>query len=206
LRAVSSNGSVDLLPATVPAVLAAIKTRGGKVTRTQLVTLQAPKINAGSQAVCDAAALAHMVWGLRNQPAIHYSELLSGPENRAMWLQNPSILPQWTDCSGWCVETHKVGGLEDPAGQKYAGVGNSTEICTHLQRVQEHQLQPVDIVTFGVGGSEHAALVYDVSEAGITLCSHGQEAGPLLVTLESECAAHGNGPMQFLRRGVPVAA
>lgn len=211
LRAVSSTGSVDILPEHVKDVLAAITKRKGEVTRQETVNVKTPHVTVGTlaiqQAECDALGHAHMMWGLKNESRIHYSELLEGPHRRDMWLGHPTILDQWLDCSAWCVQVDMVAGLVDPTGHGYGHVGNSTDIAAHLTHITESQLQPMDTVTFGADGSQHAAKVYNVSvHGGITLCSHGQEAGPLLVTLESEHAAHGNGPIQYLRRGVKVPA
>jgi hypothetical protein len=82
------------------------------------------------------------------------------------------------DCSKGVQYLCHWGGAPDPMGNGWGPYGNSQTICLRLQHVASPgDLEPGDVVTFGVYGSEHAAMVY-AAGADPVLWSFGHQGAP----------------------------
>lgn len=69
----------------------------------------------------------------------------------------------------------------DPMGTNFQGGGNSTTICLALEHLTDpRQLEVGDLVTFGPGGDEHAAMVIEADpvNGNPLLFSDGHQGAP----------------------------
>lgn len=113
----------------------------------------------------------------------------------------------YADCSFGVKDLCALAGVPDPTGNQFNGWGNSTSIYLHLPHIELSEIQPGDIVLFGVQGSVHATMVYAVGKRTadtVRVWSHGQERGPIIVTLAVEVAAHPGQPVTFCRAVAPT--
>ena len=76
----------------------------------------------------------HAKWGALPSvsPKMHYTE----DSRRDDWLVNnePSKLPQWTDCSGWVSESAYVAGAPDPSGLDWRFLGYTGTLLDHAYK------------------------------------------------------------------------
>lgn len=104
----------------------------------------------------------------------------------------------YPDCSAfvtWCFEQ---AGLKDPNGLGFNGDGNSQIMWQKLKHyTNPAHAQAGALVTYGAMGEVHVCFVVTPGSNPI-LCSHGSAAGPILVDLESESAAHAGQAMTLL--------
>jgi hypothetical protein len=101
------------------------------------------------------------------------------------------------DCSESVTLLCKLAGLDDPNGFGYDGTGYTGTLLHHLPHYTSPRRAKVGgLVVFGPGSGDHVCMV---RHPGVnpTLFSHGQEAGPLYVTLADESKAH-RPPVTFL--------
>jgi hypothetical protein len=107
----------------------------------------------------------------------------------------PTHYPLTTDCSGACILLYHSAGCQDPSGHGFSGQGWSGDFYVHGAHIDVAQALEGDLVTFGPGGDEHAAMV--VEPGANPLCfSHGQAGDPHLVLFSVLSSL---GPAQFLR-------
>jgi cell wall-associated NlpC family hydrolase len=116
-------------------------------------------------------------WGIANEPRIHYGETRPVPLARA--------LPLTTDCSGFVTLCYYLAGAPDPNGLGYSGQGWTGTLLAHLPRAR--RLRAGDIVVWGAYPGRHCAIVLEPG-ADPLLASHGQERGPIAITLRAESA------------------
>ena len=159
---------------------------GGSAVRTRIVAL------------C-RAAIAH-------EPAVHYTQ----GSRRGSWLRAARAgakgltYPAFEDCSSAITGIYRLALAPDPSGAGYDGPGTTGTFLAHGTPIGRVRAKPGDIVVFGPGTGEHAAIVM-VAGADPLLFSHGQERGPLAVHFTPEWKAHGNGKVRWLRvPGMPA--
>lgn len=102
------------------------------------------------------------------------------------------------DCSKGVQYLNRWAGCADPMGENYGPYGNSSTLWMHLQHLAHpSDLQVGDVVTFGVAGSEHAAMVLKAG-ADPVVWSFGHQGAPDSYPLSSD-----HRPQQYLRNPLP---
>lgn len=87
----------------------------------------------------------------------------------------------------------------DPMGMHFGPYGNSSTLALHLHHLDKpSELKVGDIVTFGTGGGDHAAMVYEAG-ADPLLWSNGHQGAPNTYRLSYDRRVH-----QLLHNPVPV--
>jgi hypothetical protein len=100
------------------------------------------------------------------------------------------------DCSELVTELCRWAGLADPNGLAYARAGYTGTMLDHLPPCDPLAADVGDLVVLGPGTGDHVCMVLEHGDDPL-LFSHGQEAGPLAVSLSREAAAH-RPPVRFL--------
>lgn len=117
------------------------------------------------------------------------------------------VPPSWqkgqyvvADCSKGVQYLCRWAGAPDPMGNHFGPYGNSTTICLHLAHLTSPgELMVGDIVTIGVSGNEHAAMVMKAG-SDPTLWSFGHQGAPNSYVLSADRRS----PKQYLRLPVPL--
>lgn len=116
------------------------------------------------------AAVAYALWGYNNRVQIGYLE------RRLMQHMNElELLPVEEDCSEFATKDAKFSGSHDPNGQNYNGVGNTSYMRAHSQRISLAEAKPGDLIHYD--GPQHVAVYIGNGR----VISHGSEIGPLLL-------------------------
>jgi hypothetical protein len=152
------------------------------------------------EATVRQAIVEYALWGVRNAAQIHYRELrpIDG-------IGHPHKLPLTTDCSGWATLCYNWSRAPDPNGNGYNGQGYTGTLLNHMSNISRAQAEPGDLVVFGPAPGEHVVVIVGTG-GDPDVVSHGQEIGPIKVTLSAEARYH-RAPLTFLRgRGVPAVA
>ena len=158
------------------------------------------KGEAGEQAA-RAAAVAEFRWLIAHEPQVHYKRSRPIPVALARRTIPPGGIV--TDCSGAVTLACKWAGLPDPNGLGYSGQGFTGSLLG-LRHITRPMVRPADLVVLGPGTGDHVCMVLAVPPAGdLELGSHGQEKGPVSVSLAAEVAAH-KPPVTFLRVALPA--
>lgn len=138
-----------------------------------------------------------MLWGLRNEPQIHYppgdvrKEANFVPVDE--WVAHK--LPITLDCSESAVAIAKASGAPDPTNSGYGhhGLMFTGTMLAHAQAkglfIHQGDLQVGDYVIFGPGTGDHVCSVLGEG-ADPLLFSHGQDAGPISIRLSVERSFH----------------
>jgi len=141
-------------------------------------------------------------WGVANHAHFTYS---MGPE-RMEAIGKPRVLPIIADCSSWVTCCYNWAGAPDPNGQNYDHEGYTGTLLSHGQHITVSQVIPGDVVIYGAGEGDHAALIVEVHGQDILTVSHGQQGDPSYVwvnppkTLPSRgYSSDGRKPQTFLR-------
>jgi hypothetical protein len=101
------------------------------------------------------------------------------------------------DCSEAVTMLCHIAGLEDPNGFGYDGTGYTGTLLHHLPHYSDASNAGVGaLVVFGPGSGDHVCMVRR-SGANPLLWSHGQESGPIFISLELE-ARYQRPPITFL--------
>src|SRR5882672_7041378 len=129
------------------------------------------------------------LWGVRNEPRIHYAAVRPIPLRRA--------LPLATDCSGFATLCYFLAGAPDPNGLGYIGQGYTGTLLRHLPHIGAAAVQEGDIVVWGRYPGRHCAVVLEPG-ADPLLASHGSEAGPVEIRFSAEQRAHDGEPATWL--------
>ena len=82
--------------------------------------------------------------------------------------------------------SYQYAGGPDPNGVSYNGTGYTGTLLAHGVQTTAAKVQPGDIVVYGPGAGNHAAVVVAVTSNGIVTVSHGQEKGPILISVHDE--------------------
>lgn len=118
--------------------------------------------------------------GVEHRSSIHYTQ---GPL-RMQGVRDHLLPPNygnWEDCSSfftWCawVAHSTVGGVNDPNGNNWQAWGNTWTLSAHGTRVSASTPSKGNAIFYG--NCSHVT----VRGPGILCVSHGQEAGPLLLS------------------------
>ncbi|MET7472945.1 peptidoglycan-binding domain-containing protein [Streptomyces sp. NPDC005648] len=140
--------------------------------------------------------VANSLWGVQHNADIHYSQ------TRPMPIGIPKDhLPFSTDCSGFATLMAKWSGAGDPNGSGFDGDGYTGTMLDHCEHISASETQPGDFVVFGAHPGTHVVVLVESAAGGLAaMCvSHGQEAGPLHVSLEDEAKSHAGEPLTYLR-------
>lgn len=122
---------------------------------------------------------------------VHYAQIRPMPLAAAKAKQ----LPLTTDCSGFATCAYYYAGAPDPNGLGYNGQGYTGTLYAHCKHISAADAKPGDLVEFGGSPGSHV-VVY----AGGGMCwSHGQEAGPLYISVAAEAQAHAGQSVNYLR-------
>ena len=135
-------------------------------------------------------------WALGHEASIHYQEKRPMPLDAF----KAHKLPLTTDCSGFvtCI-AYAAGVKPDPNAQGYNGQGFTGTLLQHLPHITKAQAVAGDFVTFGPFPGEHVVMLLESgSKPDPLVVSHGQERGPIKLSLSSEAAAHSK-PVTYLR-------
>ncbi len=129
------------------------------------------------------------LWGVRNEPRIHYAPVRPIPLRRA--------LPLTTDCSGFATLCYFLAGAPDPNGLDYIGQGYTGTMLRHLPHVPAAEVRAGDLVIWGRYPGRHCAVVVEPGDDPL-LVSHGAERGPLELRFSAERVAHAEQPVTWL--------
>lgn len=125
---------------------------------------------------------------LDNAAKVHYTQDL---HLRWEGIRNHDVAakghyPKHGDCSStttWALD-NALGwrfGLPDIVNGLHWGAGNTDTQMNHGREVHHHDTDhvlPGDLVLYGVGSSEHVAMIETVGPRGLIVISHGSEGGP----------------------------
>jgi hypothetical protein len=128
-------------------------------------------------------------WGVSKEPSIHYTQ----DQRRDDALKLPARhLPLYTDCSGFVTLCYKWAGARDPNGYGYRTLGYTGTLLEHGTTVPLYEAEVGDLIVFGNWPGKHVAMISNLAnKTNPMLVSHGQEKGPLLISLNNEAAALG---------------
>lgn len=133
------------------------------------------------------AIVANAVWGVRNEPNIHYTQ--DSRRDDALH-GKPETLPLYTDCSGFATLCYKWAGGPDPNGYNFRLLGFTGSMLDHGVTIPLHDARPADLVIWGGFPGHHVASIHDMENpVDPLLISHGQESGPNYVRLSIETRA-----------------
>lgn len=141
-------------------------------------------------------ALEFAVWGVSHSPQIHYAEIRPIPLAPAHHFPR---LPFTTDCSGFVTMCYRYSGAPDPNGRNYDGQGYTGTLLAHGRHIPLVQVRRGDLVVYGcrsIPVGHHVGIVKQVrarDPAGIVTVSHGNEGGPLPISVAAEAAGQPDG-------------
>src|SRR5260370_35323395 len=93
------------------------------------------------------------LWGVRNEPRIHYAPVRPIPLRRT--------LPLTTDCSGFATLCYFLAGAPDPNGLGYIGQGYTGTMLRHLPHVPAAGAPARALVIWGRYPGRHSAVVLE---------------------------------------------
>ena len=143
-----------------------------------------------------------MDYSYRERGRIHYAQVRPMRTRRIHslhMLQQALALPAGItcDCSESVTMLCHIAGLDDPNGFGYDGTGYTGTLLHHLPHLANARTCKLgDLVVFGPGSGDHVCMVRQ-SGANPLLWSHGQESGPIFISLRAEDAYQRN-PTRFL--------
>ncbi len=123
-----------------------------------------------------ARILAWARWGVAHHREFHYAQVRP--------IQYSPSLPWRGDCSGFVTFCYKHAGAADPNGNNYNGQGYTGTLLAHGRKIAKSQLQPGDIVIYGMP-TVHTAIVIQPGADPLTI-SMGHEGAPNLVTVNQD--------------------
>lgn len=139
-----------------------------------------------------AKVVEYCQWGVAHAGDIHYSQV------RPMDLLNDLLhLPVYDDCSEFTTKAAKYAGAPDPNGMSppYNGGGFTGTMFGHLPHIMSSAAKVGDLVEWGGYPGSHVVIY-----AGGGMCwSHGQEAGPLYISISAEINAHAGQSTNYLK-------
>ena len=140
-----------------------------------------------------AAIVSYLLWGIANEPQIHYARQRPMEDVRAPL--RLKTLPRTADCSEFVTDAYAWAGAPDPNGLGYSGAGYTGTLLDHGKKIPMSQTLPGDLVDFG---NEHVCAVLEAGRDPL-LASHGQERGPIAIRLSVEKGYHKGRAVTFLR-------
>lgn len=136
-----------------------------------------------------------MTWAVNHEPDIHYSQNFALRMNLKKMVAKH--LPLHEDCSSSTTGMHKYAGAPDPNGLGYNGYGYTGSLLTGSKPIQSKDLRPGSMIIYGPGSGNHVCVVYKLaSDGNHLLFSHGQERGPIIISMSAE-AAFQPGPIRY---------
>jgi len=147
--------------------------------------------------------VAEQEWGLANADKIHYpphDDRAPGETAAAIERWQEHELPIMLDCSEYATCIAAAAGAQDPTKTGWGAKGSvyTGTMLTGCREIQKNQLKPGDFVVFGPGTGEHTCVVLSVEDPDEPLLtSHGQDIGPIRITLTEESHFHDE-PVRFL--------
>ena len=143
-----------------------------------------------------ARIVSYWLWGIAHESQIHYRQARPMEDVRSS--SRLKMLPRWADCSEFVTDGYAYAGAPDPNGLNYSGAGYTGTLLTHGAKISQSSLLPGDLVVFGRSPGVH---VCGVLAAGVDplLASHGQEAGPIKISLSVEKKYHAGETVTCLR-------
>lgn len=136
-----------------------------------------------------------MTWAVKNEPEIHYSQNFALRMNLKKMVSKQ--LPLHEDCSSSTTGMHKYAGAPDPNGLDYNGYGYTGSLLTGSKIIGKNQLKPGSMIIYGPGTGNHVCVVYKLaSDGNHLLFSHGQERGPIIISMSAE-AQYQAGPIRY---------
>ena len=161
---------------------------------------------------CRNAVIAWGHWGVANRHQFTYTEGAS----RMAEIGEPGHLPVTCDCSAFVTLCYNWAGVRnDPNGQHYDHEGYTGTLLANGQEVPLRNVAPGDVVIYGAGAGEHAALVIENNNGvDIMTISMGQNGDPSYCWVNApktvpskDVEVDGRKPQRFLRfntTGTPV--
>lgn len=142
-----------------------------------------------------------MRWLIDHEPQVHYGQrrpmktaAIREQQLADLFASGGSII---MDCSETVTLICRLAGLADPNGQGYDGSGYTGTMLATLPHYQDPRRAATGaLVVFGPGAGDHVCMVLEPG-ADPLLFSHGQERGPLTVSLSVERGYH-RPPVTFL--------
>lgn len=138
----------------------------------------------------------------RERARIHYAQRRPMPTQHLhslhllqQALQSPRGVTM--DCSEGVTLLCHIAGLDDPNGFDYDGHGFTGTLLHHLPHYADARNAKIGaLVVFGPGSGDHVCMVRQPG-ANPLLWSHGQESGPIYISLREE-ARYQRPPITFL--------
>jgi predicted chitinase/uncharacterized protein YraI len=134
-----------------------------------VLTLLLAALYVSAQADARAGILEWAKWGEAHKNQFHYRQVRP--------IQYSSNLPWIGDCSGFVTFCYKQAGAPDPNGMNYNGAGYTGTLVSHGRQISQGELIPGDVVIYGPGTGEHAAVIMEGGSDPMTI-SMGQEGDP----------------------------
>mgnify|MGYP006267883863 CR=1 FL=1 len=117
-------------------------------------------------------------WGVKHRNQWNYTQ----GAQRMSDINHAGILPVFADCSAAVTLWYNWAGAPDPNGQKYNHTGYTGTLLAHGKKIDRTEVKPGDVIVYGPGTGEHAALIVEVHANGdILTVSHGQQTDPSYV-------------------------
>ena len=138
-----------------------------------------------------------MTWAVNHEPDIHYSQDFNLRMDLAR-MKNKR-LPLAEDCSSTTIGMHYYAGAPDPTGNGYqrSATNYTGTLLTGSKPIGKNQLKPGSMIIYGPGSGNHVCVVYKLaSDGNHLLFSHGQERGPIIISMSAE-AAFQPGPIRY---------
>lgn len=133
---------------------------------------------------------------ISKEPQIHYAEVRPMTSNHVhTWSDVVNLLGHGghltMDCSESVTSLFRWAGLRDPNGNGYDGTGYTGTLLEHLPHYENvRHAHPGALLVFGGGTGVHVCMLMERGGDNPMLFSHGQEAGPLHISLSEEAAYH----------------
>lgn len=138
------------------------------------------------------AVVAWARWSNKHKDRWIYTQ---GPE-RFSDLNTPYQQRITADCSSAVTYWYRWAGVDqDPNGMNWQG-GYTGTLLSHGQIIKKEDVRPADVVIYGTGTGDHAALVVEVHGPDILTISHGNDKGPIYAWVSS--------PRSVPSKGIPV--
>ena len=147
--------------------------------------------------------VAEQEWGLANADRIHYpphDDRAPGETAAAIERWREHELPIMLDCSEYATCIAAAAGAQDPTKTDWGAKGAvfTGTMLTGCREIEKDQVKPGDFVIFGPSTGKHACVVLSVEDPDHpVLTSHGQDIGPLRISLSEESRFQG-APVRFL--------
>ncbi len=126
-----------------------------------------------------------------HEPQVHYDQVRPMTTRSiltpaALRAHLKAGLPLTMDCSESVTLLCRLAGLDDPNGLGYNGLGFTGTLLSHLPHYSKPENAMTGaLVVFGTGTGHHVCMVRKPGKNPL-LFSHGQERGPIYISLSAE--------------------